>query len=131
MKVHSDAEVAGDIDAIMATFSEDPEDTFNFSLFQGHAAIAEAHATIGFDRKKPGALENIVAVVESEFFTEEEIVIMGYLEGDHVRPIGSLQPSNTRIRLRFTNAYRFNAEDKLESERTIMNLAPFGVPDQT
>jgi hypothetical protein len=130
-KAHSDAEIAGDLAAVMATFSEDPENTFNSQVFIGHAAIAQAHAGFGFDRQTPGSLENIVAVVESEFFTDEEIVIMGYLEGDHVGPVGMLPPTNSRIRLRFTNAYRFDAADKLVSERVVMNLAPFSIPDLT
>jgi hypothetical protein len=56
---------------------------------------------------------------------------MGYLEGDHVRDLGMLPASNSRIRLRFTNAYHFDATDKLVSERVVMNLAPFAVPDLT
>ena len=124
LKAHLDAENAHDLTAIMGTFAQNAEMTFNSIAYRDPESIARAHAMFGW--AGDGALENARVFVDSETFTEEEIVIEGRVVGKHVRPLVGFPPTHNEVTLHYATVYRFDTSDKLVSERIVMNLGPIG-----
>jgi hypothetical protein len=122
-QAHLDAENAHDLSAIMATFADPAENTFNATAFNGHEAIARAHTSFGWTNT-PGALEGLRSTTEGIYYTDEDIVVVARLNGKFVRPLGPIMPTNTDIALRGMAMYRFDEADKLVRERVVINLAP-------
>ena len=130
MEMHIGAENAHDLDAIMATFADDPENRFDSTIFSGRDAIAQGHVSIGMSDATPGALENLRVVIDQEYFTKDEIIVRGRLLGKHVRNLsGVAPPTNAEISMAFFTVYRFDANDKVDYERVVMNLSPLGKPE--
>lgn len=110
------AENAHDIDAIMNTFSLTTTGEINGVLLPTYDAVRALHVVGGFT-VTPGALEGLTVVPESEWFTQDEVVIEGWLTGRHVKEFLGLGPTNQMVRLRYTAIYLFDDDDKLASER--------------
>jgi hypothetical protein len=125
MEVHVAAENDHDLDAIMATFSNDAELIFNSNRSRGYEEIARGHALIGMS-SQPGALEDLRCVNQRIFFTDAEIIVEARMEGKFVRQFGNIPPTNEQVRLRGFNAYLFDAEGKLIRERAVLNLGVLG-----
>ena len=126
-QVHVDAEAARDLPAIMATFAEKAELLFNHTAAYDLDAIARGHAEFGFSNE-PGALENVRGTVVREYFTEHDIIVVGFLVAKFVRPFGSVPPTNTEVLIPLINAYRFDAAGKLVREHAVLNLGALGGP---
>lgn len=122
-QAHTDAENDHDLDAIMATFADRAENSFNTTMFFGYQEIANAHAGFGFS-EFPGALEGLRSQTEAIYYTEDAIVAVVRLFGRFVRPLGVFPPTNRDVELIGMSAYRFDAEDKLAHERVVMNFGP-------
>ena len=73
-----------------------------------------------------GAFENIVTRVDTEHFTDDEIVVEGRLSGRHVGEFQGFAPTGRDFVLPFVGFYRFDSAGKLVSERIVMNLGPLG-----
>lgn len=59
-----------------------------------------------------------------------EIIIKGRLRGKHVGNLsGVAPPTNAEISMPFFTVYRFDANDKIDYERVVMNLSPLGKPE--
>lgn len=126
METHVAAENDHDLDAIMATFSDDAELIFNAVTSRGYEEIANGHALIGMSSSQPGALEDLHCFNQRIFFTEAEIIVEARVEGKFVRPFGNTPPTNQRVRLRGFNTYLFDADGKLVRERAVLNLGVLG-----
>ena len=128
LKTHYDVENGHDIDGIMETFSPEGEMIFNRIPFTDPQSIRDAHALIGFfgtDR----AIEDIHNTIDGEHFTDEEIIVEGRLCGKHVGEFMGIEGSGRNVELPFVAFYRFDENDKLISERVVMNLGVLAAPD--
>jgi len=121
LKAHYDVENSHDMNAIMATFSPDGELHYNRTPFTDPQSIRDAHVSIGFSGTD-GALEDLDNCIDSEHFTDDEIIVEGRLCGKHVREFLGIEATGRYVELPFVAFYHFDKTDKLISERVVMNL---------
>lgn len=126
---HVAAENAHDIDAIMATFAEHAITQINDEDNTTHEAIARGHVFFGLSAA-PGVLSDLQVIHEREHFTDEEIVYEGRFHGVFTGAApGFPPPTGLPIDLPYIVLYRFDADDKLVSERARIDFAPlFATP---
>jgi SnoaL-like polyketide cyclase len=86
------------------------------------ASIRLAHEYIGFGAA--GAFRGVQTVCDREHLTADEVVVEGRLLGTHVGEFQGFPPSERDVELPFVAFYRFDAGEKLVSERVVMNLGP-------
>ena len=121
LKAHFDFENSHDMKAIMATFSPDGEMLYNRISFTNPQSIRDAHVRIGFSGTD-GALEDLDSCIDSEHFTDDEIIVEGRLCGKHVGEFLGFEATGRYVELPFVCFYNFDKTDKLVSERVVMNL---------
>ncbi len=121
LKTHYDVENSHDMKGIMATFSPDGEMHFNRIPFTDLQSIRDAHAQIGFFGTV-GAFEDVHNYIDSEHFTDDEIIVEGRLCGKHVGEFEGIEATGRNVELPFIAFYHFDKTDKLISERVVMNL---------
>ena len=59
-----------------------------------------------------------------EHYTDEEVVVEGRVSGKHSNEYFGFAPTGRDVELPYVAFYRFDNNDKLTSERIVMNLAP-------
>ena len=111
-------DVEHDMGATMATFSPNGEDLQPKTDPQ---SIRDAHVRIGFAGTH-GALGDLHNNIDSEHFTDDEIIVEGRLCGKHVREFLGFEATGRYVELPFVAFYNFDKTDKLISERVVMNL---------
>ena len=121
LEAHYDVENRHDMNATMATFSPDGEMIYNRISFTDPQSIHDAHVLIGFSGTD-GALEDLHNYIDSEHFTDDEIIVEGRLVGKHVREFLGFEATGRYVELPFVAFYNFDKTDKLISERAVMNL---------
>ena len=121
LKAHYDVENSHDMNAIMATFSPDAEMLYNRISFTDPQSIRDAYVRIGFSGTD-GALEDLDNCIDSEHFTDDEIIVEGRLCGKHVGEFLGFKATGRYVELPFVGFYHFDKTDKLISERVVMNL---------
>ncbi len=121
LKTHYDVENGHDMNGIMATFSPDAEMLYNRISFTDPQSIRDAHVRIGFSGTD-GALEDLDNCIDSEHFTDDEIIVEGRLCGKHVGEFLGFEATGRYVELPFIAFYHFDKTDKLISERVVMNL---------
>ena len=121
VRTHLAAETHHDRDAVMNTFAEATEMIYNRDSFKDHDAIRSAHVYIGMSADA-GAISGLEVVTDAESFTDDDIVIEGRLRGKHVGEFRGYAPTNREVELPFVTFYRFDPDDKLVSERVVMDL---------
>ncbi len=121
LKAHYDVENNHDMGATMATFSPNGEMIYNRSPFTDPQSIRDAHVRIGF-ADTHGALGDLHNNIDSEHFTDDEIIVKGRLCGKHVREFLGFEATGRYVELPFVAFYNFDKTDKLISERVVMNL---------
>ncbi len=121
LKDHYDVENNHDLSATMTTFSPDGEMHYNRIPFTDPQSIRDAHVRIGF-AGTDGALEDLQNNIDSEHFTDDEIIVEGRLCGKHVRELLGFGATGRYVELPFVAFYNFDKTDKLISERVVMNL---------
>jgi hypothetical protein len=125
LRAHYTAENDHDLEAIMETFSVEGVMLYNRQAFPGDEMIRRAHTYMGM-AATPGAISGLRAHIDAEHFTDEEVVVEGRLTGTHSREFLGFAPTDHEVELPFVAFYRFDANDKLSSERVVMNLGPLG-----
>ncbi len=121
LKTHYDVENDHDMNGIMATFAPDAEMLYNRIPFTDPQSIRDAHRLLGFSGTD-GAFEDIHHYIDAEHFTEDEIIVEGRLCGRHVGEFQRLEATGRNVELPFVAFYDFDKNDKLISERVVMNL---------
>ena len=121
LRAHYDVENSHDISGIMATFSPDAEMIVNRIPFTDQQSIRDTHGLIGFFGTD-GALEDLHNYIDSEHFTDDEIIVEGRLCGKHVREFLGFEATGRNVELPFVAFYNFDKTDKLISERVVLNL---------
>lgn len=123
LHAHYAAENAHDLERIMNTFSKDGVMLYNRQPFPSDEMIRLAHSYMGMSAA-PGAFGDLRALVDEEHFTDEEIVVEGRICGRHSGEFLGFAPTDREVELPFVAFYRFDANDKLTSERVVMDLGP-------
>jgi hypothetical protein len=123
IKEHYAAENDHDLERIMDTFADDAVMHYNHLPLEDDEAIRSAHILIG-KSASPGALSGLRVIIDEEHYTEEETVVEGRLSGKHSNEFLGYAPTERDVELPFVAFYRFDNNDKLTSERIVMNLAP-------
>ncbi len=118
---HLAAETRHDLDVVMSTFAVNTEMIYNRDSFRDHDAIRNAHIYIGMS-SIAGAISGLEVVTDAESFTDDDIVIEGRLCGKHVGEFRGYEPTDREVELPFVTFYRFDQDDKLASERVVMDL---------
>ncbi len=126
LKIHYDVENGHDMNAIMDTCSPDGEMLYNRIPFSDPQSIRDAHALIGFTGAD-GAIEGIHNYIDSEHFTDDEIIVEGRMCGKHVGEFMGIAATGRDVELPFVAFYHFDKTDKLISERVVMNLGVLAV----
>ena len=121
VRAHLAAETIHDLDTVMDTFAEKTEMIYNRDSFADHDAIRAAHVYIGMS-PIDGALSGLEVITDAESFTDDDIVIEGRVCGKHVGEFRGYEPTQRDVELPFVTFYRFDSNDKLESERVVMDL---------
>ncbi len=122
VRVHLAAETRHDLDVVMSTFAVNTEMIYNRDSFQDHDDIRNAHIYIGMS-SVAGAFSGLEVVTDAESFTEDDIVVEGRLCGKHVGEFRGYEPTHREVELPFVTFYRFDQDDKLASERVVMDLS--------
>jgi hypothetical protein len=125
LHAHYAVENRQDLDGIMRTFASGAEMIYNRQSFGDGDSIRLAHAYIGLTADG-GAFRGIRNVIDAEHFTDDEIIVEGRLCGRHVGEFQGFPPTEHDVELPFVAFYRFDASDKLVSERVVMNLGVLG-----
>lgn len=126
LEVHVGAENAHDLDAVVATFSPQSMNSLNLEEIPGDPAIVrQAHIALGLG-PTPGYLEGTQILPEAEHFTDEAVVVEGFVRGRHIGVVNGLPPSNEVILLRYVAFYVFAQDGLLASERVVLDMSPFG-----
>src|SRR5262245_17323781 len=120
LHAHYAAENDHDLEGIMATFSTDGVMLYNRQAFPTDKTIRWAHGYMGMTAA-PGAFSGLRAHIDEEHFTDEEIVVEGRITGKHSSEFLSFPPTGRDVELPFVAFYRFDEQDKLTSERVVMN----------
>jgi hypothetical protein len=121
VRAHLAAETIHDLDTVMDTFAEKPEMIYNRDSFADHDAIRAAHVYVGMS-PIDGAISGLEVITDAESFTDDDIVIEGRVCGKHVGEFRGYEPTQRDVELPFVTFYRFDSNDKLESERVVMDL---------
>ena len=121
LKIHYDVENDHDMNGIMATFAPDGEMLYNRIPFTDPQSIRDAHSLIGFSGTD-GAFKDIHNYIDVEHFTKDEIIVEGRLCGKHVGEFQGIEATGRNVELPFVAFYHFDKDDKLISERVVMNL---------
>ncbi|AWZ01702.1 SnoaL-like polyketide cyclase [Rhodobiaceae bacterium] len=121
IKQHYLVENNHDMDGVMATFAPDGQMDYNRQSFTDLETIRLAHGLIGFGMEG-GAIDKVVNQIDAEHFTDDEIVIEGRMCGKHVGEFQGMPATGRDIEMPFVGFYRFDENDKLVSERIVMNL---------
>ena len=121
IKAHYAAENDHDLDRIMDTFADNGVMHYNHVPFEDDERIRAAHALIGMSTS-PGAFSELRAVIDKEHYTDEETVIEGRVCGRHTNEFFGFAPTERDVELSFVAFYCFDENDKLTSERVVMNL---------
>ena len=121
VRAHLAAETIHDLDTVMDTFAETTEMIYNRDSFADHDAIRAAHVYIGMS-PIDGAISGLEVITDAESFTDDDIVIEGRVCGKHVGEFRGYEPTQRDVELPFVTFYRFDSNDKLESERVVMDL---------
>jgi predicted ester cyclase len=128
LDAHYEPENDHDLDRIMETFSNEAEMIYNGQAFRGHDAIRAVHTYVGMS-STPGALRGLRNVRDHVHVTDDEIVVEGRLCGTHVGEFQGFPPTNRDVELPFVAFYRFDEDQKLASERVVMDLGSLGAGD--
>lgn len=123
LEEHYAAENDHDLDRIMDTFADDAVMHYNHLPLEDDEAIRGAHILIG-KSASPGAFSGVRAIIDEEHYTDEEIVVEGRVCGKHSNDFLGFAPTERDVELPFVAFYRFDNNDKLTSERIVMNLGP-------
>ncbi len=123
LEEHYAAENDHDLDRIMDTFADDAVMHYNRLRLEDDEAIRGAHTLIG-KSASPGALSGLRNIIDAEHYTNEETVVEGRMFGKHSNEFLGFAPTERDVELPFIAFYRFDNNDKLTSERIVMNLAP-------
>jgi hypothetical protein len=118
---HYAAENNHDLEAIMDTFAADGVMVFNGQTFPSDEAIRWTHGYIGMTAA-PGAFTELLVYIDQEHYTDEDIVVEGRLTGKHSSDFLGFPATDREVELPFVAFYRFDGQDKLISERVVMNL---------
>jgi ketosteroid isomerase-like protein len=121
LRAHLEAENAGDIAGVMATFAADAVMRYNGLSFPEPDAIRGAHTYLGFSRGT-GAFANARNIVDRKSFTDTDIVVEGRMRGTHQGEFLGFVPSGREVELPFVAFYEFGPDGKLVSERVVMDL---------
>jgi hypothetical protein len=121
IKQHYLVENNHDMDGVMATFAPDGQMDYNRQSFTDLETIRLAHGLTGFGMEG-GAIDNVVNHIDAEHFTDDEIVIEGRMTGKHVGEFQGMPATGRDIEMPFVGFYQFDKNDKLVSERIVMNL---------
>ncbi len=121
LKTHYDVENGHDMNGIMETFSPDAVMLYNRIPFTDPQSIRDAHRLLGFSGTD-GAFEDIHNYIDGEHFTDDEIIVEGHLSGKHVGEFLGIEATGRNVELPFVAFYHFDKNDKLISERVVMNL---------
>ena len=123
IKEHYDAENDHDLDRIMDTFADDAVMHYNHLRLEDDEAIRGAHTLVGMSAS-PGAFSGFRHTIDAEHYTDEETVVEGRMFGKHSNEFLGFAPTERDVELPFVAFYRFDNNDKLTSERVVMNLGP-------
>ena len=118
---HYDPENDHDLDRTMETFSNEAEMIYNGHAYRDHDGIRAAHVYIGLS-STAGAFRGVRNVRDREHITDDEIVVEGRMCGTHVGEFQGFPPTNRDVELPFVAFYRFDENQKLVSERVVMDL---------
>lgn len=122
MDAHIAAEVAHDVDAIMATYSPDAELIFNGQVFDTLEKIRTLHLAIGFGGT--GAFPDLSSPPLRSFKAEEVIVIEYCIKGTHKGEFMGIFPTGKKVEMAATVIYEFDDDAKLKSERAYIDITP-------
>ena len=123
LEEHYAAENDHDLDRIMETFADDAVMHYNHMPLEDDEAIRGAHILIG-KSASPGAFSGVRAIIDEEHHTDEEIVVEGRVCGKHTNEFLGFAATERDVELPFVAFYRFDNNDKLTSERIVMDLGP-------
>lgn len=121
-RVHRQPEDDCDVDAIMASFSDDAVVEVNGLVFDSLPAIRAFHEQLGF--ADGGTLSGIEIEETRISYTDDEVVLEAVLRGVHSGPFMGLPPSNNKVQLTGCAIYRFDAAGKLANERVYLDCGP-------
>jgi hypothetical protein len=120
LDVHMGSENAHDLPGVMATFSDQGEMIFNRLPFLDAPSIAAGHVLFGMSQG-PGALVDTQVIPEREYYTDDSVIVEGRVVAKHVGDVLGFVGTGALVDMPYTAIYRFDRDDKLVSERIVMN----------
>ncbi len=119
---HLDAENAGDVDAIMATYVDEPVIVLNGRELRGRERVRAFHERFGFGGAG-GSFAEVRVLERARHATEAAIAIEQTLCGRHVAEWEGLAPTDRRFELAVCTVYRFAPDGRLASEDVYLDRA--------
>ncbi|AWZ02033.1 hypothetical protein RHODOSMS8_02516 [Rhodobiaceae bacterium] len=124
---HIEAEVQGDIPAIVETFAEGGHLNFNGMLFDTPEMLSMFHTLLGFGGE--GLIAGVENTITGRFYTQDALIIEYVTRGVIAMDLGQMR-AGTKVEVPNCVIYQFDAAGKLASERAYLDtgaLLPFPV----
>lgn len=118
---HLDAENRHDVDAIMATYADDPIVVLNGRALAGRDRVRAFHERFGFGGD--GSFADVRVEERHRHVTADAIVIEQTLSGRHVGDWEGMAPTGRRFEVNVCTVYRFAADGRLASEHVYLDRA--------
>jgi hypothetical protein len=119
---HVATENAHDLPGVLDTFAAQPEMVMNGVAFHEVAAIAAGHVAFGM-AMEPGGLADTRVVQERSYVLdgEDALLVEGTVFAIHVGTVVGFPATQREVALPYIARYRFDGDDKLVSERIVMD----------
>lgn len=117
---HIGAEVAGDLDAIVATFSPGGHLNFNGVIYDTPETLANFHRAWGFDGR--GVISGLTGEIVNMLYSYDSIVVEYRVLGTVAVKLGDA-PAGRPVDFPMCVIYQFDDDGKLASERAFFDSA--------
>jgi hypothetical protein len=124
---HIEAEMRGDIAAIVETFADGGHLNFNGMLFDTPERLSMFHMLLGFGGE--GLIAGVENTITGRFYTHDAIIIEYVTRGVIAMDVGQMR-AGTKVEVPNCVIYQFDDAGKLASERAYLDtgaLLPFPV----
>jgi ketosteroid isomerase-like protein len=118
---HLEAENRHDIDAIMATYEQEPEVVVNGKVFSGAGQIRRFHERLGFSTG--GGFSELHVEERHRHTHDAAVVIEQTLSGKHTGTWQGLAPTGRPFAIPVCTVYTFGKQNKLACERVYFDSA--------
>jgi steroid delta-isomerase-like uncharacterized protein len=118
---HCLAENNHDLDAIMATFNDEPFFGLNDLAISGRVAVQGLYAGFGFGEQ--GSFSDLHVEIANRYIGEESVVLEIFINGRHTGEWNGIPATNRTIQVPACAIFTFDSEGKLAGEKVYADFS--------